>query len=324
MAAGLESIQGGKAWFYCSPPMVLGEAPIYRESDSTLHWVDCLAEPPNLQILKVDPVTGDAVDGTHRVIPLQDSVTVHFFRKGKPGSYICAYYQGVAFMDEATGKLDVVKEIIPTQDRSIRRFNDGGVDARGRFWLAEIDVKAMAMGPNKVPEDYGAPIGRLWRYDPDGSLHKMDDGFVCGNGLAWSPDSKTMYVNDSTAMIVYRYDFDVKTGAITNKHIFIDRRDSYGEPDGMVVDTEGNLWIAVWASSRVMVFSPEGRHMKDIVFSARNMACTTWGGKDLNILFIASARDRLKLGRKDDEGGHMFKYIAPPGTKGTAKYEFLG
>lgn len=90
------------------------------------------------------------------------------------------------------------------------------------------------------------------------------------------------------------------------------------------ISTEGNLWIAVWASSRVMVFSPEGRHMKDIVFSARNMACTTWGGKDLNILFIVSASDRQKLGRKDDEGGHMFKYIAPPETKGTAKYEFLG
>lgn len=188
--AGLESINAGSAWYKCDTPMILGEAPIYRESDSTLHWVDCLASPPELHILQVDPSTGDA-RGRARVLKLADSVTVHFFREGRPGSYICAYYQGVAFLDEKTGRLDVVREIIPTEDRDKLRFNDGGVDAAGRFWLAEIDIKAMAYGPNKLPESYGKPIGRLWRYDPDGSLHEMDSGFICGNGLAWSPDNKT-------------------------------------------------------------------------------------------------------------------------------------
>lgn len=184
-----ESIDGGQAWYKCDPPMVLGEAPIYRASDSTLHWVDCLAEPPELHILKVDPETGDA-QGQARVLKLEDSVTVAFFRRNRPG-YICAYYQGVAFMDEETGKLEVVKEIIPTADRELFRFNDGGVDAKGRFWLAEIDRKAFAYGANKLPADYGEPKGRLWRYDPDGSLHEMESGIICGNGLAWSPDNKT-------------------------------------------------------------------------------------------------------------------------------------
>ncbi|KAH8653797.1 regucalcin [Xylariales sp. PMI_506] len=323
MAAGLEVIKGGSAWYRCDPPMVLGEAPIYRASDSTLHWVDCLASPAELHILKVDPETGDA-QGRARVLQLEDSVTVQFFRKDKPGSYICAYYQGVAFMDEETGKLEVIKEIIATEDRDKLRFNDGGVDARGRFWLAEIDIKAMAFGPNSLPADFREPIGRLWRYDPDGSLHEMDSGYVCGNGLAWSPDNKTMYVNDSVAMQVFSYDFDVETGNISNKKLFIDRRDSYGEPDGMVVDTEGNLWIAVWDSNRVMVFSPEGRHLKEIYFTARNMACTTWGGKDNDILFIASAKNKKPTAKADDEGGHMFRWKAPTGTKGMSKYEFLG
>ncbi|KAL2835860.1 hypothetical protein BJY01DRAFT_252299 [Aspergillus pseudoustus] len=320
--AGLDSIDGGKAWYKCDPPMILGEGPIYRASDSTLHWVDCLAEPPELHILEVDPDTGDAIPGrAARVLKLEDSVTVQFFRKDKPKSYICAYYQGVAFLDEETGKLDVVKEIIRTEDRDKLRFNDGGVDAAGRFWLAEIDIRAMAYGPNKLPESYGRPLGRLWRYDPDGSLHEMDNGFVCGNGLAWSPDNTTMYVNDSVAMKVFSYDFDVRTGAITNKKLFIDRRDSFGEPDGMVVDTDGNLWIAVFDSNRVMVFSPQGKHLKDIVFSARNMACTTWGGRNLDILYIATGKDRKPTARAEDEGGHMFKYPAI-GTTGTVKYEF--
>lgn len=118
--------------------MTLGEAPIYRSSDSTLHWVDCLKVHPELHILKIDPGSGDPI-GAARVVVLEDSVSVAYFRRDVPGSYICAYYGGVAFMDERTGKLEIVKEIIPQAERGSRRFNDGGVDAKGRFWLAEID-----------------------------------------------------------------------------------------------------------------------------------------------------------------------------------------
>lgn len=168
--------------------MVLGEAPIYRASDRTLHYVDCLHDPAELHILQLDE-QGDAV-GKPRILSLSDSVTVQFFRENKPG-YICAYFQGVAFMDAQTGELEIIKEIIPTEDRGIRRFNDGGVDCQGRFWLAEIDRKALSYGFGKYPAENGKPIGRVWRYDPDGSLHLMEDGLMCGNGLAWSPDNKT-------------------------------------------------------------------------------------------------------------------------------------
>jgi sugar lactone lactonase YvrE len=141
MQEPLEIIQGGKAW-YKPPtgPMFLGEAPIYRASDSTLHWVDVLKEPAELHILKVDPESGDPI-GASRVLVLEDSVSVHYFRKGVKRSYICAFYGGVAFMDEETGRLEVLREIIPKEMRGERRFNDGGVDAKGRFWLAEIDKK---------------------------------------------------------------------------------------------------------------------------------------------------------------------------------------
>lgn len=88
--------------------------------------------------------------------------------------------------------MEIIKEIIPTSKRDELRFNDGGIDAKGRFWLAEIDKVAMAYGPNQLPASYGRPKGKLWRYDPDGSLHEMlDGGVVCGNGLGWSPDNKT-------------------------------------------------------------------------------------------------------------------------------------
>lgn len=175
--------------------MVLGESPIYRASDCTLHWVDCLITPPELHILHLDPTTHQPL-GPSKRIPLSDSVSVLFFRQSHPKSYICAYYQGIAFLDEDTGKLEVVKEIIPAQERGLRRFNDGGVDAKGRLWLAEIDVRAAAAvdavasdeGKERVLEELGEPVGRLWRYDPDGTLHLMDRGVICGNGVGWSPD----------------------------------------------------------------------------------------------------------------------------------------
>ncbi|KAK5789465.1 hypothetical protein VI817_008589 [Penicillium citrinum] len=172
--------------------MVLGEGPIYRANDSTLHWFDCLSSPCELYILPVDPESGHPTGENARIIALADSLSVAAFRRNKPGSYIAAYYQGVCFLDEASGTFEVVREIIPTAERDIRRFNDGGVDAAGRFWLAEIDVKATTFDLENWPESYGEPRGRLWRYDPDGSLHLMiPGGILCGNGVKWSPDNKT-------------------------------------------------------------------------------------------------------------------------------------
>lgn len=192
MSESIETVSTGPP-FYLTPKgrMTLGEGPIYRASDSTLHWFDCLSSPSELYILTVDPETGSAV-GDARIHTLSDSITVAAFRKNKPGSYIAAYYQGVCFLDENTGEFEVVREIIPSSERNQRRFNDGGVDAAGRFWLAEIDVTAAAFPPGEVPAEYGVPKGRLWRYDPDGSLHLMlSEGLICGNGVKWSPDNRT-------------------------------------------------------------------------------------------------------------------------------------
>lgn len=233
--------------------MVLGEGPMYRASDSTLHWFDVLSNPSELYILPTDPVTGLPA-GEARIHQLKDSISVAAFRKNKPGSYIAAYYQGICFLDEGGGEFEIVKEIISTNERDQRRFNDGGVDARGRFWLAEIDVLATAFPLGNIPEEYGVPRGRLWRYDPDGSLHCMlSDGIVCGNGVKWSNDNKTsefvlqivfrvklrkesVYLNDSVGMKITAFDFDLETGSISNQRTLVDFRDAGGEPDGMVVE----------------------------------------------------------------------------------------
>jgi len=96
-----------------------------------------------------------------------------------------------------------------------------------------------------------------------------------------------------------------------------------GRVTDWLTSTNGNLWIAMFASYRVMVFSPEGEHLKDIVFSANNMACTTWGGKNFDILFVATGKDKSVQAKAGDEGGHMFRF-KPVGVNGMPKNEFAG
>lgn len=177
-----EMVEG--AWVKMPRPMMLGEAPVYRPEDGTLHFVDFEGSPPTLNILPLDEA-GDAMAG-RRTIELTDSVSVACFREGKPG-YICAYEHGVAFMDE-DGVLEKVKEIIPVEDKDVLRLNDGAIDVGGRFWMTEIDIPALGLGTGRVPEGQVCR-GRLWRYDPDGSLHLMDEDYSCGNGVCWNPEN---------------------------------------------------------------------------------------------------------------------------------------
>ncbi|KAL5318569.1 hypothetical protein ACEPPN_013631 [Leptodophora sp. 'Broadleaf-Isolate-01'] len=315
--------------------MTLGEAPIYRSSDSTLHWVDALKSPSELHILPISPLTGTPL-GPSRILQLSDSVSVHYFRKNVPGSYICAYYAGIAFMDEKTGRLDVLREIIHESERGSRRFNDGGVDSKGRFWAAEIDKNAVgAFGLGGPPESYGTPKGRVWRYDPDGGLYLMFEGVVCGNGVDWSPDDRTwayadchelVYLNDSVGQMVYAFDFDLEKGEISNKRTLVDFHGTEGEPDGMVVEhsTDGNLWIAVYGTNRVMVFDPSGKKIKELVFSGQRLTCPTWGGENNDILFVTSAKGSDGIEGQADEGGNMFSYKVVDGPKGKPEHEFAG
>ncbi|KAJ6107602.1 hypothetical protein N7523_008925 [Penicillium sp. IBT 18751x] len=302
--------------------MVLGEGPIYRASDSTLHWFDPLDSPSELYILPVDPDTGSP-KGEAKVFTLEDSITVAAFRKNKPGSYIAAYYQGVCFLDEATGEFEILREIILTSERDQLRFNDGGVDAAGRFWLAEIDITATKFPLGQIPENH-KPRGRLWRYDPDGSLHLMlSGGLVCGNGVKWSQDNKTMYLNDSVGQKITALDFDLSTGALSNQRTLVDFKGTTSEPDGMVIDNMGNLWVSVYGSSHLMHFSPEGKLLEQVKLPAMCLTCPTWGGKNYDILYITTARDLSKNPDPNDDGGQIYKFL-PDGARGQPNHEFAG
>ncbi|KAH8685915.1 hypothetical protein BGZ60DRAFT_502321 [Tricladium varicosporioides] len=308
---------GGGVWYKNNPANILGESPIYRASDSTLHWIDVHSSPCTIHILKIDPTTGAAVGSAHTLKVPFDSITAIYFRKGKPGSYICGYHSGIAYLDEKTGEVEVLKELIPKEARHGLTMNDGGVDPQGRFWIGAADLIAAKakFGGAKLPDNYGEPRGTLWRYDPDGTCTAMKTGVFLGNGIGWSPDGKCMFYNDSGTQTLSRYDFDGATGDISNEKRVIEGLPPGVMNDGMVVDQDGSLWVA-------MKIFPEGHILDQIGFPAKCITCPAWGGEKNDILFITSAQPIVEKAAPGDEGGHIFQY--KPGVKGLPKYEFAG
>lgn len=299
---------------------VLGEAPFYRPEDNTLHYVDPLANPPELHILSLDNMQ-------LRILTLTDSISVASFRKDQPG-YIGARLFGFAFIDEQTGKIENLAQVLPESARGKLRFNDGASDSKGRFWAGTMDHQAMAL-PLGSPGV--TPAGTLYRYDPDGSISQHETGIYCSNGLGWSADNKWMYFSDSYGGVVYKYAFDEEKGAISDRTVFLDfhseiMSEKYrgGEPDGMVMDTEDNVWMALWGKACVLCFSPEGKLLREITANGvPYMTCTGWAGKNLDLLVCTSAH---RNGLGGDDGGKLFLIDVGKqwGVKGVEKFKFAG
>ena len=132
-------------------------------------------------------------------------------------------------------------------------------------------------------------IGSLWRLDPDLTVHRMIEGVGCSNGLAWSPDSRTMYFSDSHTPIVRAYDFDPASGEIANPRTFVDLTDTGGIADGATVDAEGCYWVTVPVTGRVDRYDPEGKLIETIRLPTDLPTCCEFGGPDLDILYVTTA-----------------------------------
>lgn len=193
MAAAVETIPVSSVLYTNPRRNVLGESPIYRHSDHTLHWIDLLSKPGTLHILPLSPTTSLPL-GPARVIATSLPLTCIRFIKNKPGKYICATRNGIGVLDEESGEVQVLKVLVRDGEGEEweREFggwvmNDGAVDPQGRFWLGECDLRNLE---KVIKGEELVGRGRLWRFDGDGTLKEMDSGVMCGNGIGWSPDGR--------------------------------------------------------------------------------------------------------------------------------------
>lgn len=148
-------------------------------------------------------------------------------------------------------------------------------------------------------------VGVLFRFDPDGSIHRMCDGLSIPNGLHWNKGDDTFFMTDGPTKHIWQWDFNAATGAISNKRAFFARKEGPGDMDGSAVDVEGCIWQAVFGGSRVLRISPEGKLVGEILLPTKNITCPTFAGTELIITSAADDSGDDELSTK--YGGSVFR-----------------
>jgi sugar lactone lactonase YvrE len=192
------------------------------------------------------------------------------------------------------------------------RFNDGRCDRQGRFWAGTMHLD---MGRN-------CKAGMVYRFDGRGLAPQLGP-LVVPNGMAWSPDGRTMYLSDShpTVQTIWAYDYDIDDGAPSNPRVFVDMRDHPGRPDGAAVDSDGCYWICGNDAGMVHRFTPQGRLDRSIALPVKKPAMCAFGGSNLDTLFVTSIRPDLpSVAAEQPLAGGVFAFN--PGVTGMAEQPF--
>lgn len=271
----------------------LGECPVWSAEEGVLYFVDI----KGMKLHRFDPESG-----RHTSVGLSEEIAC--FAPMKGGGFVAGLRSGVWQLDD---KGERVTMLAPNpEDQAASRFNDGRTDPAGRFWLGTID------------EPKAGGKAHLYRYDKRG-LVAVESDLMTSNGLAFSPDGRTMYHSDTPRFTIYRYDYDVETGEATNRAVFktLEPEGSdRGRPDGAAVDAEGCYWTALYEGGRVQRYSPDAELLAEYLVPAQCPTMLAFGGADRRTLYVTTARD----GRPDAElealphsGGVFAMRVETPG-----------
>ncbi len=281
----------------------LGEGPVWNAERGRLDFVDIMGSA----LHHFDPRSG-----RHSVTDVGEHIGS--FAPRRDGGYVVAVQRGFGFLEEG-GRVEMVAPVIAEDDDL--RMNDGKCDPQGRFWAGSMSYQ------------FTPGAGTLWRLDPDGSLHTMLTGLTISNGLDWTDDQRTMYFIDSMAFGVDAFDYDAASGAIGNRRRAVEVPDQPDSPhgltvpDGMTLDAEGALWVAVHGAGEVRRYAPDGELLQVITIPPLSSTSVAFGGDDLDELYItcAGASPDYVVHDQPGEGG-IFR--ARPGVRGRPFNVFAG
>jgi sugar lactone lactonase YvrE len=209
---------------------------------------------------------------------------------------IAAFESGFALYDPIDGATAWLAR--PEAGRFGLRLNDGRVDRQGRFWAGSMAETAARAGE-----------ANLYCVDEAGHAHRREGGITISNGICWSPDSSTFYFADSPRRTIWQYAFDAASGDISDRRVFAETPEG-ALPDGANVDAEGFLWSAQWGAGRVVRYAPDGRIDRILEVPDSQPSCVAFGGPDLDLLFVTTARDGLKESvlKREINAGDVFVY----------------
>jgi sugar lactone lactonase YvrE len=262
----------------------VGESPVWSTAEQALYWVDVEGR----RIERFHPATE-----TYRQWPMPEAIGSIGLRA--TGGLVAAIRTGFVLVDTRSGTLTPIGD--PESDRADTRFNDGKVDRRGRFWAGTRNFR-----------DHSRADGALYRLDPDRSIHRVIEGLRCPNGIAWSPDGRTMYLCDTWIRRIFVFDFDSEEGVPRNRRLFAELTGEQGYPDGLTVDSEGFVWNAHYDGWRITRYAADGRVDRAVALPVQHVTSVTFGGSDLRTLFVTSAGMRLSDAQRaaQPEAGNLF------------------
>ncbi len=241
---------------------LVGECPLWHPVEQRLYWVD--TRRPALYRLEAD--------GSATTWLMPSNIGSFVFRR--QGGLIAGLKQGFCEIDLETGRVTDIVD--PEPDLPENRLNDGKCDRLGRFWCGSRD-----------PTDVN-PGGSLYRLDRDFSVKKMDSGFIVSNGMAFSPDGKTLVFGDSRGETIWRYDLDLDSGELSNKRVFLSTEGLPWRVDGATFDNQGYYWCALIGDSAVGRFDAMGRLDQIIRLPVSHPTMCNFGGPNLDILYVTS------------------------------------
>lgn len=280
------------------PRRSVGEGPVWDVAEQALYYIDILDK----KVLRWDPVSGE-----HREWPVPDMIGSMALREG--GGAIVALVDGVHSLDFDSGEVAPLALIEPANPEI--QLADGKVDRVGRFIFGTSHRKA------------AEPAGGLFSLGPDGAITQLDSGLTLGNGPCFSPDNRTLYHADSMAHTIYAYDYDIDTGAASNRRPFFETSDYGPIPDGATVDSDGNIWVAICEGGVVLCLSPGGKVERVIEMPSRLPASCMFFGPDLDRLFVPSI-DPSFLGRDAEEDDGWNYVIDGLGVTGLPEPRYNG
>jgi sugar lactone lactonase YvrE len=252
----------------------LGEMPVWSADTQTLFWIDVTSQGRLF--------SWNLAEGWVDFHQFDDIATG--LARAANGHLIVAGCGSIFEFAPPTTSVRTLFQLPPGQ--YAHRFNDGACDRAGRLWIGSM--------PNNLASDAPAgekpaPTGRIYCVSESGPARSFEAGFICPNAMCWSLDESTFYVADSGSGWLYAYEFDPRAGTIGRRRDFC-KFEGLGIPDGAAVDSAGYIWNARWGAGVIARISPTGELDKLVTVAASNPTACCFGGRNLNTLYITSAR----------------------------------
>jgi sugar lactone lactonase YvrE len=274
----------------------LAEGPVWHQN--ALSWVNITAG----EFHRLDPANGQhetrAIGGL-----------LGFAVPAADGRWLLGHNGGFAFYDWNSRQLTPLAQ--PESHFPRNRFNDGKCDPAGRLFAGTINL------------DLSVGSANFYRLGSTLVPEKVLDQVTISNGLAWSQDARTLYYTDTWTRRIDRFDFERATGSISNRRALVHIPENGGFPDGMDIDTAGNLWVALWGAASVVCYHGQtGVELDRIHLPVSQPSSCAFGGTDLDTLYITTARQDLSEDTLSSEPTAGSIYQVKPGVKGCAVVPF--